>query len=313
MRTYTITNNGTADLTLGSVAVGGAQAADFTVNLQPSAPIAASGSTSFQVTFDPSATGTRSATLSLSNNDADENPFDFSIQGTGTAVPDAPQIISATPLNQAARISFNAPGSNGGSAIVDYTASCTPGLVSNTQNALVIEIAGLSNNVAYRCSVRARNALGLSAPSAELSVISGASGTSADLSISKTNRSSYIYGDGFVDYSIVVSNPGATAVVGARVQDPIALGFQGAAWICTGLNNAYCPSSGSGALDIQVDLPAASSVQIIFSALPVAGAETPLSNTASVSVPVGISDPLSSNNSATDGPDVRGIFRGGFE
>lgn len=71
----------------------------------------------------------------------------------------------------------------------------------------------------------------------------------------KPNGSSYINGDGFVDYTIIVSNPGPTALVGARVQDPIALGFKGAAWICTGLNNAYCQSSGSGALDIQVDLP----------------------------------------------------------
>ena len=31
----------------------------------------------------PSASGLRSATLSIANNDADENPYDFAIQGTG--------------------------------------------------------------------------------------------------------------------------------------------------------------------------------------------------------------------------------------
>ena len=46
--------------------------------------LAASGSTSFQVTFDPSAAGLRQTTLTIANNDADENPYDFTIQGTGT-------------------------------------------------------------------------------------------------------------------------------------------------------------------------------------------------------------------------------------
>ncbi len=88
-RTFTIRNTGTAALTLSGtpkVAVGGAQAAEFTVALQPVSPVAAtSGTTTFQVTFGPSAAGTRAATLSIANDDADENPYNFSIQGTGTA------------------------------------------------------------------------------------------------------------------------------------------------------------------------------------------------------------------------------------
>jgi uncharacterized repeat protein (TIGR02543 family) len=67
--------------------VGGAQAAEFTVTTQPTSPVAAAGTTTFQVTFDPSASGTRSATLSIANDDSDENPYNFSIQGTGTTDP----------------------------------------------------------------------------------------------------------------------------------------------------------------------------------------------------------------------------------
>ncbi|HMP76150.1 MAG TPA: choice-of-anchor D domain-containing protein [Kiritimatiellia bacterium] len=84
-RTYTITNSGTANLTLGTVTTSGTHAADFIVTAQPSSPVTPGGSTTFQVQFDPSATGTRSATVSFTNNDADENPFNFAIQGTGTA------------------------------------------------------------------------------------------------------------------------------------------------------------------------------------------------------------------------------------
>lgn len=89
VRTFTIQNTGTAALNLTGaspyVVVGGTHAADFSVTAIPSSSIAASGNTTFQVTFDPSATGLRSATLSIANNDADENPYNFSIQGTGTA------------------------------------------------------------------------------------------------------------------------------------------------------------------------------------------------------------------------------------
>ena len=51
------------------------------------ATVAGLGSTTFTVTFNPSALGLRSATVSIANNDADENPYDFAIQGTGTGAP----------------------------------------------------------------------------------------------------------------------------------------------------------------------------------------------------------------------------------
>jgi subtilisin-like proprotein convertase family protein/V8-like Glu-specific endopeptidase len=86
-RTFTIANTGTGPLSLpGSprVVVGGTNAGDFTVTVQPSATVAAGATTTFQVTFDPSATGLRTATISIANNDADENPYNFSVHGTGT-------------------------------------------------------------------------------------------------------------------------------------------------------------------------------------------------------------------------------------
>jgi VCBS repeat-containing protein len=85
VRTFTIANNGTASLTLSGtplVAVSGTHAADFTVTALPTSPVTASGSTTFQVTFDPSGSGTRSATLTLAN---DVGIYDFAIQGTGVS------------------------------------------------------------------------------------------------------------------------------------------------------------------------------------------------------------------------------------
>jgi photosystem II stability/assembly factor-like uncharacterized protein len=89
VRTFTIANNGTASLTLSGtpkVAVSGTHAADFTVTALPTSPVTASGSTTFQVTFDPSASGTRTATLTLVNDDNDVGIYDFAIQGTGVSL-----------------------------------------------------------------------------------------------------------------------------------------------------------------------------------------------------------------------------------
>jgi predicted outer membrane repeat protein len=94
-RTFTILNTGLADLNLTDsprVSIGGLHAADFALATDASTPITAGGQTTFQVAFDPSACGLRQATISIANNDADENPYNFSIQGIGIAssFPDVP-------------------------------------------------------------------------------------------------------------------------------------------------------------------------------------------------------------------------------
>ncbi|WP_299224448.1 choice-of-anchor D domain-containing protein [uncultured Psychroserpens sp.] len=83
VNTFTIQNTGNANLTIGAITISGANSGDFTVTANPSGTVNASGSTTFDITFDPSATGLRTATVSIVNSDADENPYNFNIQGTG--------------------------------------------------------------------------------------------------------------------------------------------------------------------------------------------------------------------------------------
>lgn len=83
-RTFTIFNNGNITLTLGAYTIGGANASEFTVTTPPAATVAAFSSTTFTITFAPTAVGVRTATFSIVNNDSNENPYNFSIQGTGT-------------------------------------------------------------------------------------------------------------------------------------------------------------------------------------------------------------------------------------
>jgi PA14 domain len=45
--------------------------------------VPAGGSTSFQIRFTPSAVGLRTASVSIDNNDLNEDPYNFALQGTG--------------------------------------------------------------------------------------------------------------------------------------------------------------------------------------------------------------------------------------
>ena len=84
-RTFTITNvtGASGVLNIGAITISGVNASDFTITTAPAASVAVGSSTTFVVTFDPSAVGVRTATISIVNDDANENPFVFAIQGTG--------------------------------------------------------------------------------------------------------------------------------------------------------------------------------------------------------------------------------------
>ena len=88
VRTFTIENTGNGVLTLQGVVpvnIYGTNASDFIVTTQAATSVAANtGTTTFQITFTPSVSGLRTATISIDNNDSNENPYTFSIQGIGT-------------------------------------------------------------------------------------------------------------------------------------------------------------------------------------------------------------------------------------
>ena len=96
-RTFTIRNPGTGTLNLtGTPRVQLTGSADFTVIAQPAATVAANGgTTTFQVRFTAGSAGLKMALVQIASNDGDENPYDFTIQGTGTS-----QIAQAVPYTQ---------------------------------------------------------------------------------------------------------------------------------------------------------------------------------------------------------------------
>lgn len=97
-KTFVIQNTGNSNLTVSSVTFNGGQASDFSLTSGPAGTVTPGNSTSFQVTFNPSAIGLRSTTLQIANNDANENPYDFVIEGTGSASPLAANISNTSPV-----------------------------------------------------------------------------------------------------------------------------------------------------------------------------------------------------------------------
>ena len=98
-RTFTISNDGTALLTVAAVQLSGSGA--FTVIQQPASPIPGGGLATWQIKFSPATAGLHTATVSIASDDPDESSYQFTIAGTG--LPPAPE-IAVTPAAIAATL-----------------------------------------------------------------------------------------------------------------------------------------------------------------------------------------------------------------
>jgi len=83
-KVFTIRNLGLHDFTLSAPAVTGGNAGDFSVDTTGTLLALVPGQqTAFSVTFTPAVGGASATTLRIVNDDADENPFDIALNGTG--------------------------------------------------------------------------------------------------------------------------------------------------------------------------------------------------------------------------------------
>lgn len=79
---FTISNAGPGVLNLTGTPIV-ATTGDFTVTSQPTTPVAVNGSTTFTVRFSPQSAGAKTGTISIANNDATKNPYNFALTGFG--------------------------------------------------------------------------------------------------------------------------------------------------------------------------------------------------------------------------------------
>jgi hypothetical protein len=85
-------------------------------------------------------------------------------------VPDAPTAVTAAPGDGLASIAWSPPGNDGGRPVTSYTATALPGGASCQSATTTCTIPGLTNGTEYQVSVTATNLLGVSSPSAPVSV-----------------------------------------------------------------------------------------------------------------------------------------------
>ncbi|MBN2894267.1 MAG: DUF1566 domain-containing protein [Campylobacterales bacterium] len=137
VRTFTIENNGTAMLSLTSspvVALSGSAA--FSVSAQPITSggytaaqlrngyvyVGVGYATTFSITFDPSTVGTQSATVSIANNDSDEDPYTFDINGSGYEV----VASSSSSSSSSSVVSSSSSAAPSSSSVSSASSSSTP-------------------------------------------------------------------------------------------------------------------------------------------------------------------------------------------
>jgi hypothetical protein len=131
---FTVTNSTASALHVSGISFTGANPGDFSETDTCSSPIGSAGTCTVNVTFTPTATGSRSATLSIAD-DAPASPHTAAVSGTGAAAPNV-QLSTAT-------LSFG--NQNDGSA-----SSAQSVTVTNNGNAdltsILISITGANNS-----------------------------------------------------------------------------------------------------------------------------------------------------------------------
>ncbi len=148
----------TAPVSNGGSAITGYTATCGTQNQSgPTSPITVTGLTNgMPVTCAVVATnGAGNSVASAASNSVTPAP---------ATVPDAPTIGTATAGNTTVSVAFTAPASDGGSAIIFYTATC--GAENRSGATSPITVTGLTNGVPVTCTVVATNAVGDGAASA---------------------------------------------------------------------------------------------------------------------------------------------------
>ena len=148
---YTLTNNGSVNaLSLPS----GAMLAAMTnctavVTTTPATSVAPGAATHLVITATPAAVGKWSFTVSVPNNDANENPYTWAVNGTAIAAPPAAELDIArggTAIVDGGNDAFGASGAAGTATVISYT-------LANSGSAVLTISAGAVVSSPVNCTV----------------------------------------------------------------------------------------------------------------------------------------------------------------
>ncbi len=191
--TFTITNTGSLiDLTGLAITADGANPGDFAVSAVGSSSVAKNGgTTTFNVTFTPSASGARSAVIHIASNvPGAKNPYDITLNGTGNArpvvtPPPSPIIVEATSDSGAVVLAadFNTTASDleDGARPLTFTPAggSTFPLGDTTVNASATDSNGATGTASFIVRVRDTTVPAIGGTFTPLTLTTGTGGTAA--------------------------------------------------------------------------------------------------------------------------------------
>lgn len=325
-QTVTLANTGTASLNVTALTAASAPfARTGSGTCAPVLPIVlgVGASCTLTYTFTPTVVGPAnqtltvtadapgSGTITLSGNGivgeltVSPNPANLGNQPIG--ITSAPLTVtlsngSAAPITVTALPNPTAPFARSGGSCTTPPFTLNPGNNCTVQYTFTPSAVGpASQNVVIG-----------TAPSGSTTLVLQGNGLpTADLSISKTSNVSFL-GLGLIQYTLVVANAGPSNVTSATVVDNFPPALSNVLWNCVGIGGGVCAPSGTGNINQLVDLPAGATVVFSIAANVSLPPPNSISNTATVTPPTGVVDPVASNNTATV-TDVVLIFRDGFE
>ncbi len=122
-----------------------------------------------------------------------------------------------------------------------------------------------------------------------------------DATLTKSDGQTSAVPGSALTYTLVARNTSTFDVYGALLQDTLPASLHSAAWTCAALAPSACAmTSGVGHLNLLVDIAANDAVTVTLTANLATTATGSLINTATLSLPVGLTDPNPANNTATD-------------
>lgn len=218
--------------------------------------------------------------------------------------------------------SVNAPGATCTTPAVGSagTVSCDFGTLVDRQSGTFQIVWGVpagasttSPNNSLNHGTYSMSAMGASTvlgPLVQTQIVTGA--TLTDLAVSVSDGASSSVVGATPTYTVVVTNNGPTAVVGATLTQPSASGLTVNGWTCAGSGGGACQGGapGAGALPgggILVDIPAGGSVTLTFGAT--INGPTSASTTFNIAPPGGVTDSNTTNNTAGDTNSVAATLR----
>ena len=209
-KNYNIRNIGGTTLNVSNITLVGLNAGDFSITAATPYSIAPpSGFVTFQVTFSPTGIGNRTATVSITSNDATKNPFTFDVQGTGNCPTTS---VTATPASgpvatQVTITSTNPTTNNLTGATAAFGGVAATVLSSSASQMVVIIPAGAGNTLTTTNALGCTATLSYVVTKEDNTSCEGNGGNFTDLIISEVYDS-----NGFNVWHMELYNPTASTI-----------------------------------------------------------------------------------------------------